>query len=51
MNAWELRDLADQTGDPELYEKAAAVFVAMDMSEAARRCQERADYYRQTEAQ
>jgi hypothetical protein len=51
MTAWDLRDLAEKTDDPELYELAAAEFSAIGMEAAARRCLDRAEIYRTTEAQ
>jgi len=46
MTAWDLRTLADRTGDPELYEMAAADFEKMDMPHAAQHCRDKAAHYR-----
>lgn len=39
------RTLAEQTADPEQYEKAAALFDAVGMAGSAARCRERAAWY------
>ncbi len=46
INARILRIEAEQTARPELYEKAAAEFEQIGMTEAARRCRDRAVHYR-----
>jgi hypothetical protein len=46
MSTYELRDLAETTNDPDLYELAAAEFEHLGMLVAAARCRERAQHYR-----
>lgn len=43
--ARQMRLEAETTNDPELYRKAAAAFMALDMQAAAARMTERAEYY------